>query len=172
MEKILNEKQIKNKTNNYIKYNIINNIEKNKIISISGINSKIKSILILLIISLYKNNKKILIINMDFLNNYLKNNLNNKKENIYYLEAIDLISQKNNLINYINLLKKEFDIIIINTSHECFYDYNKKLIQISNENYFIIKNTNFELNKSINLFNIYINNWKIENKKIKIIINN
>ena len=172
MEKILNEKQIKNKINNYIKYNIINNIEKNKIISISGINSKIKSILILLIISLYKNNKKILIINMDFLNNYLKNNLNNKKENIYYLEAIDLISQKNNLINYINILKKEFDIIIINTSHECFYDYNKKLIQISNENYFIIKNNNFELNKSINLFNIYINNWKIENKKIKIIINN
>lgn len=172
MEKVLNKKQIKNKIINYIKINIINNLEKNKIISISGVNSKIKSNLILLIINYCEENKKILIINMDFLNNYLKNKLNNKKNNIFYLDGIELINKEEKLINYINELKNKYDFIIINTSHECFFNYNKKLIQFSNKNYFLIKNNKIDLNKSINLFKIYINKWKIKDKKIKIIINN
>ena len=109
---------------------------------------------------------------MDFLNNYLKNKLNNKKNNIFYLDGIELINKEEKLINYINELKNKYDFIIINTSHECFFNYNKKLIQFSNKNYFLIKNNKIDLNKSINLFKIYINKWKIKDKKIKIIINN
>lgn len=166
MEKIINKK------NNYIKYKIINNLEKNKIISISGVNEKIKAILILLILNYYKKDKKILIINMDFLNNYLVNNLYKQKNNFYYLDGRRIIFQKNDFNKYIEKFKNQFDIIIINTSYESFLKYNKKLVELSNINYFLIKYNKNELNKSINLYKIYKNKWKIKENKIEILINN
>lgn len=178
------------KNNNYKKIeenNILN--EKNKIISILGLDSNIKIQTILMIANTIKYNKKILIINMDFLNNifekeYLdklnkKTNLkiNGKKyikindKNIYYLDGREIIFKENNINNFINLIKEKFDFLIINTSYECFLKYNKKLIKESNINYFIIKKENAEYKKCINLLKIYKKEWKIPDEKIEIIIN-
>lgn len=154
------------------KENIVKNIIKNKIISISGVNSKIKIILILMIIKYCEKNKKILIINMDFLNiNYIKNiNIINNKD-IKLIDGRKIIFEKNNFFKNIEKYKNEYDLIIINCSHECFYEFNKKLIEISNKNYFLIRQEEYEYTKSINLFRIYKNIWKIDENKIKILVN-
>lgn len=162
-----NNKIINNNNKKYIINKIVENINKNKIISVSGVNGKIKAILILLIIKKINKNKRILIIDMDFLNNYLKKLLYGK-DNIYYLDGRKLISKPYKVENYIDRIEKQFDAIIINTSHESFFDYNKKLVEKSNTNYFLIKNEENEFNKSLFLYNIYINNWKIKEDKIDI----
>ncbi len=152
--------------------NIIKNIIKNKIVSISGVNSKIKIILILMIVKYCEKNKKILIINMDFLNiNYIKktNIINNN--NIRLIDGRKIIFEKNNFFKNIEKYKIEYDLIIFNCSHECFYDFNKKLIEISNTNYFLIRQEDYEYTQSVNLFKIYKNIWKIDENKINILVN-
>lgn len=181
------------KNNNYNKIKKNNNVlykknkkQNNKIISILGINSNIKIQTTLIIANMIKN-KKILIINMDFLNNIFEkeylNKLNKKiikinskkyikiNNNIYYIDGREIIFKEKNIINFLNSVKEKYDYLIINTSYECFLNYNKKLIKNSNINYFIIKKENAEYKKCINLIKIYKKQWKIPDKKIKILIN-
>ena len=74
------------------------------------------------------------------------------------------------LFNF-NYLKEKYEIIIIDTSSECFFDYTKEIIKNSNLNIFILEANLLEIKKAKNLLNIYINNWKIPQESINILFN-
>ena len=144
-------------------------------------------------------NKKILIIDFDILNssinsifnvkkfpkeineNNYKNNINNLIINInknidllcatHILVNEDYKELKNVFINYLKVLKNKYDLIIIDNSSECFFQYTKQLLDKSDLIIFLVEPNLIELKKSKNLLNIYINNWKIKKEKINIIFN-
>lgn len=68
-------------------------------------------------------------------------------------------------------LRKKYDIIIIDTSSECFFDYTREMIRLSDEGIFISGANLLEIKKSQKLLEIYNKEWKIEKNKIKIIFN-
>lgn len=68
-------------------------------------------------------------------------------------------------------LRKKYDIIIIDTSSECFFDYTREMIRLSDEGIFISGANLLEIKKSQKLLEIYNKEWKIEKSKIKIIFN-
>lgn len=120
--------------------------------------------------------------------NLQKNKLNENKINIKDLiikinKKVDLISGINLLfdskykissekINFIfEQLKKYYDIIIVDTSSECFFDYTKNILKNSNIILFLLESNLLEIKKSNNLLKIYTEDWKIEKQKINIIIN-
>lgn len=77
----------------------------------------------------------------------------------------------NQLNNILEKLKKEYAIIIIDTSSECFFDYQKLLLEKSNQIVFLTDINLLEIKKSINLLKIYLQEWQIEIKKFSIIFN-
>jgi len=82
-------------------------------------------------------------------------------------EKIDFIKIEK-LLNY---LKEKYHKIIIDTSSECFFDFTKSIIKISNKNIFITETNILEIKKSKELLNIYINEWKIDKNKFNILFN-
>ena len=73
--------------------------------------------------------------------------------------------------NILSKLKEKYEIIIIDTSSECFFDYTKEIIKNSNFNIFILEANLLEIKKAKNLLNIYINNWEIPQQNINILFN-
>ena len=192
--KIINNKLIKKIKYKKIKNNLLN---KNKIISIVGTNGVGKSIFSSIFIKLIKN-KKILLIDFDIFNksintnfgvsksnkkieNYDKNNINNLiikvNKNINLLCVTDMLfggnyrinknKTKEMLENFTNI----YDLIIIDTTSECFFDFTKEILQKTDLIIFLVEPNITELKKSKNLLDIYINNWKIKKKKINIVFN-
>ena len=121
-------------------------------------------------------------------NKLQKNNLINNKINIK--ELIIKINKKIDLIPGINLifdskykissekikfiieeLKEYYDLIIIDTSSECFFDYTKNILKESDIILFLLEANLVEIKKAKNLLKIYNKNWKINEEKIKLIIN-
>lgn len=121
-------------------------------------------------------------------NKLQKNNLINNKINIK--ELIIKINKKVDLISGINLifdskykissekikfiieeLKEYYDLIIIDTSSECFLDYTKNILKESDIILFLLEANLVEIKKAKNLLKIYNKNWKINEEKIKLIIN-
>ena len=120
--------------------------------------------------------------------NKIKNN--NLLKEIKIEELIIKINSKIDLISGINLLfdskykissekiknillklKEKYEIIIIDTSSECFFDYTKEIIKNSNLNIFILEANLLEIKKAKNLLNTYINNWEIPQESINILFN-
>lgn len=134
-------------------------------------------------------NKKILIIDLDILNNCLhtilgikllnKNKHDLKKYIIKYNKNIDLISisqiLKNNEIEnikeYLNNLIKEYDYIFIDMSLECFENQNKKIMRKSYLNILLIEPNLTEIKKSQKVLEMYNKEWKIKKQFINIIFN-
>ena len=93
------------------------------------------------------------------------------------ISGINLLFDSENKIsseklnNILNTLKQKYDLIIIDTSSECFYDYTRELMQLCNLNIFITGANILEIKKARNLLNIYINQWKIPQKKFSILFN-
>lgn len=117
-----------------------------------------------------------------------KNDLINNKLNIK--DLIIKINKKVDLISGINLLfdskykissekikfilkelKQNYNIIIIDTSSECFFDYTKNILKYSDNILFILEANLSEIKKSNNLLKIYEEEWNIEKEKLNIIIN-
>ena len=73
--------------------------------------------------------------------------------------------------NILSKLKENYDVIIIDTSSECFFDYTKEAIKNSNLNIFILEANLLEIKKAKKLLNIYINNWDIPQQNINILFN-
>lgn len=117
------------------------------------------------------------------LNDINKNNLEIEKLIIKINKKIDLISATNllfgtkeriDLIKIENILKKlkeKYNTIIIDTSSECFFDFTKTIIKLSNKNIFVTETNILEIKKAKELLNIYINEWKIDKNKFNILFN-
>lgn len=73
--------------------------------------------------------------------------------------------------NILKILELKYDVIIIDTSSECFFDYTKEIMKNSNINIFLLENNFIEIQKAKKLLNIYINNWEIKKENINIIFN-
>ena len=63
------------------------------------------------------------------------------------------------------------NLIIIDNSSECFFEYTKEILNKSDDIFFLVEPNIIELKKSRNLLDIYINKWKIKKEKINIIFN-
>ena len=171
---------------------------KNKIISVVGTNGVGKSIFSSILSKLIKN-KKILLIDFDIFNqsinsifnvkrnekniqkNILKNNINKliikANKNIDLLCATDILFdgenkiEKNKIKEMLEKFSNKYDLIIIDTTSECFFDYTKEILQKSDIIIFLLESNLIELKKSKNLLDIYINKWKINKEKFNIIFN-
>ena len=64
-----------------------------------------------------------------------------------------------------------YDVIIIDTSSECFFNYTKDIIKKSNINILIVEPNLLEIQKSKNILKIYKEEWNIDNNKINILFN-
>lgn len=192
-----NYKKIKNIFNKYINKNkLLKNkkILNKKIISVIGTGGVGKSSFCTIFAKIIKN-KKILIIDFDILNSSInsifgikKSNQKNNKENINKLikkvnKNIDILCATKILVdeqykkikeefsNILDKLKNKYDLIIIDNSSECFFEYTKEILKKSDLILFLVEPNLIELKKSRNLLDIYINKWKIEKEKINIIFN-
>lgn len=179
--------------NKYLNKKNVN--QEKEIISISGPNGAGKSIITVNLAKVMALKKeKILIIDFDILNNNIHTILGVKKhliKNNYEIENliikvnknIDLLSATeflfgskekidiNKIENTINKLKEKYNKIIIDTSSECFFDFTKIIIKLSNKNIFVTDTNILEIRKAKELLNIYINNWKINKNKFNILFN-
>ena len=116
-------------------------------------------------------------------NNLIKDKIGLKEVKIKINKRIDLISGINLLFdskykinniqfnNLFNDVKKFYDVIIIDTSSECFFNYTKDIIKKSNINIFIVEPNLLEIQKSKNILKIYKEEWNIDNNKINILFN-
>ena len=68
-------------------------------------------------------------------------------------------------------LKKYYDVIIIDTSSECFFEYTKNILHNSDTILFLLEANLLEIKKANNLLKIYNDEWNLEKEKINIIIN-
>ena len=73
--------------------------------------------------------------------------------------------------NIIEELKNIYDLIIIDTSSDTFFDYTREMINCSNKAIFISGANILEVRKSERLLEIYNKDWNIENEKINIVFN-
>lgn len=73
--------------------------------------------------------------------------------------------------NILSKLKEKYDVIIIDTSSECFLDYTKEIMKNSNINIFMIEPNLLEIKKSKKLLNIYINQWGFLKSDFHILFN-
>ena len=71
----------------------------------------------------------------------------------------------------IKKLSMQYDYIIIDTTSECFFDYTKEILKISEKCIYLSEANLLEVSKSKRILEIYQNNWKIEKEKIDIIFN-
>ena len=116
-------------------------------------------------------------------NDLISNKINIKELLIKINKNIDLISGINLIFDekykisdkkikeILGELKQYYSYIIIDTSYECFFNYTKNILKNSNEIIFLLESNLTEIKKAQNLLNIYTNEWNIDNKKIKILIN-
>ncbi|MCI9178366.1 MAG: MinD/ParA family protein [Clostridia bacterium] len=68
-------------------------------------------------------------------------------------------------------LKEEYDMIIIDTTSECFFDYTKEIMKISNLNIFILEANVLEIKKAKRLLDMYIQKWKIPQSNFNLLFN-
>lgn len=97
--------------------------------------------------------------------------------NVDLLTGIDILFNSEESLNEIKLLeiikqlKNKYDYIIVDTSSECFFKYNKIFIDNSDKNIFLLEANLLEITKAKRLLEMYEKNWNINTKKISIIIN-
>ena len=109
--------------------------------------------------------------------NNIKSSIIKINKNINLLCAVDFLFDGNYKIKTEELNKllekysNEYDLIIIDTTSECFFDYTKEILKKSEIIIFLLEANLIELKKSKNLLDIYINKWKIKKEKINIIFN-
>lgn len=89
--------------------------------------------------------------------------------NLLFDQKYKISSKK--IKNILKILELKYDVIIIDTSSECFFDYTKEIMKNSNINIFLLENNFIEIQKAKKLLNIYINNWEIKKENINIIFN-
>ena len=172
INKIISEKNIKYKINN-----------KNKIISVCGINGIGKSVFCVIISKIIKN-KKILLIDLNIFNNSISTIFGVKKYNkiIKINKDIDAVCvpemfikrekiEKEKFNSFIDENIDKYDLIFIDTSSVCEKEYIKTISEKSDIILFLTEANILQLNKTHLILKRYIYEYNINIKKIKIIFN-
>ena len=172
INKIISEKNIKHKINN-----------KNKIISVCGINGIGKSVFCVIISKIIKN-KKILLIDLNIFNNSISTIFGVKKYNkiIKINKDIDAVCvpemfikrekiEKEKFNSFIDENIDKYDLIFIDTSSVCEKEYIKTISEKSDIILFLTEANILQLNKTHLILKRYIYEYNINIKKIKIIFN-
>lgn len=111
--------------------------------------------------------------NIDILDFIIKT----KYKNIDLISGLNLIfdfeNEKNieKIERIVKKLKSNYDLIIFDTSIQTFFDYTKKIMEISDENIMISGANSLEIKKTSMLLKIYNEEWKISKEKIRLIFN-
>ena len=190
LKKLIEEKNVKDTVKDKRKIENKKNIKinENKIIAISGNYNSGKSILTSLFAMTYKlQGFNVLIIDFDIFNKSQEKlfgvykNINNSiikiSSNLSIFTNLDLIFNSNNKItsdkvnNLINDLKKDYEIILIDTSSEINLKFTKSILKNVDKIIFLTEGNLLELKKSKSLLEIYINDWEIPLYKFNILIN-
>ena len=116
-------------------------------------------------------------------NNFIRGKFNIEDLIIKVNNKIDLISGINlifdseqkiteeKLKKIINEIAEVYDVVIIDTTSECFFEYTKEIISISDKSIFLTEGNLLEVSKSKRLLDMYYTKWKIDREKIEIIFN-
>lgn len=182
--KINNIEELEKKKDRAKKYN-------SKIIVISGNFSSGKS-LISIILSKYieSKNKKILLIDFDINNNIntvlgvkkAKGNTLEEKikvvdKNLYVLCGTDIFLEKLDEFNtykiseFLENIKNNFDFVIIDISSQIDLKYVEIIFQKSDKIVFLLEPNFLELKKAKTRLEVYLSDWNISNKKVKLLLN-
>lgn len=200
LKRKIEEKEHRNEETKITKYieKIKSNFKKeknkeNQIISITGDDAIVKAIIAIKLAQKYKRKRrKTLLIDFDILNQKInpilkvknkeeinlniENHIINKNKYFSILSGINLLFKINEQISIyeiekiIEKLEQKYEYIIINTSLECYFEINKKLLEKSNLIYFLIEKNIKEIEKSKNLLKIYWNDFKLKKEKFNIIL--
>ena len=146
-------------------------IKNHKIITIAGTSSKEKEIFSTnLMKELNKKQIKAQMIDFDVFNYQSSSSFFEIKNN--RIKGTDIIFKNKEQIKVEELqrklekIKKENEILIINTPAECFFDYTKLIMNESEKIFLITENNVSEIKKSEKFLEIYTKNWKINEEKI------
>ena len=116
-------------------------------------------------------------------NDLIQNKINVKELIIKINKKVDLISGINLLFDskykissekiefILEELKQYYNVIIVDTSSECFFDYTKNILNNSDNIVFLLEANLLEIKKANNLLKIYTEEWNLKKEKINIIIN-
>ena len=192
LKKLLQEKQeielLKNKTKLKSSKDKTSRISKNKVIAVSGNYNSGKSLITSMLALTYKQqNVNVLIIDFDVFNKSvdglfgIHKNVNNSiikiSNRLSIFTNIDLIFNHNNKISFekvnklINDFKKDYEIILIDTSSEINLKFTKAIFKSVDKIIFLIEGNLMEIKKSKSLLEVYINDWEIDTYKFNLLIN-
>lgn len=165
------------------------------IISFAGSYGVGKSLVSILFAKYLSRRGKVLLIDCDFVNksintilgiskipkDYDKNNILSSilkyKENLYILSSLENFINKfdsidySQFLKYLDILKKNFDFIIIDTSSDFFNNKNNIIFSISSEIVFLIEPNLSEVKKANMYLEKIVRDYEIEESKINIIFN-
>ena len=107
----------------------------------------------------------------------IENLIINVNKKIDLISGINLLFNSNNKIdnkkmkNIINKISDFYDVVIIDTTSECFFEYTQEIINMSEKCIYLTEANLVEISKSKRLLEMYYTNWNIEKNKINIIFN-
>ena len=107
----------------------------------------------------------------------IQNLIINVNKKIDLISGINLIFDSSNKINQkkmkeiIKEVSKLYNVVIIDTTTECFFEYTQEIIKMSNKSIFLTEANLLEISKSKRILEMYYTNWNIEKNKINIIFN-
>lgn len=165
-----------------------------KIIAISGASGIGKSTFSTFLAQNVGNkNLKTLLIDFDLEENQIRTilkikkrpqNINNIKDSIIHLNKnldvichLDFIFSNKDQIDFfkiqeiLNEFKEEYDLIIIDTSSKLENEFTKRIFYNCNEIIFLLEPNMLGVKKAQNMLEVFEEDWKISNEKIKLILN-
>ena len=107
----------------------------------------------------------------------LENMIFNVKKNLDVICYLDGMFENKNQIDFFKIqelfkkVKEEYDLIIIDTSSKLYNEYTKRIFYNSDKIIFLLEPNILGIKKSKTLLEVFENDWKISNKKIKLILN-
>lgn len=167
-----------------------------KVIAITGSYNSGKSSIVCILAKEYaKQGKKTLIIDFDIFNSSINYVLGvqkynkgavafNLQEQIVHISdkedvlcSIDLLFSNNNTVDYMNLeellndFRVEYDIILVDNTSNYEYKYLSRILNSADIIFYLVVPTKIELKKSMNLLEVFIEDFKVNLKKFEVVLN-
>lgn len=107
----------------------------------------------------------------------IRNSIINMNKNLDVICHLDFIFPNKNQIDFfkiqemLNEFKEEYNLIIIDTSSKLENEFTKRIFYNCNEIIFLLEPNMLGVKKAQNMLEVFENDWKISNEKIKLILN-